>query len=110
MITAVDTTVNRVLTYSYWFLEIAFVWKGLCVCVCVCVCACVRTRMCVYVRVSASVSRLLITSSMMWHYIQIPDDWLNKFYSIHGHLQSVLLVGMAFELKHVVGTNLIRVS
>ena len=50
-----------------WFLKIVSVQTSVCVCVysvCVfvCVCACVRACVCVP-------SRLLITSGMMWHYM-----------------------------------------
>ena len=47
--------------------------------------------------------RPLITSGMIW----TPHDWLNSFTDFIWQLQSLLIVGMALELKCVMVTNLI---
>ena len=63
-------------------------------CVCACMCVCLP-------------SRLLIISGMMWHDVD-PYDLLNKFYNLY--MTDVVVILLAFELKHIIATCLIRVS
>ena len=65
----------------------------------------VQTSVCVFVCVCLP-PRLLITSGMMWHDMT-PYNWLKAFI---WQLQSLSVVGVALELKHVMVTNLIKVS
>ena len=53
-----------------------------------------------------SALRLLITSSVIW----TPYDWLNKFYSFYVVAVSLLVMGVVLELKHIVETNIVRLS
>ena len=65
----------------------------------VCACMCVRLP-----------SKLLIISGMMWHDMD-PYILLNKFYNLYmTAVVVILLVSVAFELKHIIATCLIRVS
>ena len=74
---------------SAWFLRIVSVWTSVYVFVCVCMCA--------------AALRLLITSDMIWHDMEI-CDWLNKLYS-HCMATVVIIVnrqglGVGMHCRH----------
>ena len=67
------------------------------------VCACVP----VYAYMCASTPRLLLTSNVMWHYMD-PICFVKQAPKLCTAVIVVLLVGVALELKQVIETNLIR--
>ena len=68
--------------------------------------------MSVYVYVSVCpLPRLVITSGMMRHDMDL-YDWLNKFYNFYmtAAVNIISRHGLTTELKHIMETNLIKVS
>ena len=64
---------------SAWFLKVVSVQMSVCVCVCV------------------PIPRLLITSGVMWHFMD-PMRLVNKFYSCYMATESLSLMGVVLEI------------
>ena len=55
------------------------------------------------------VPRLVIVSGLMWYNMD-PYDWLNNFCNFYMAAVVGIVVGSVLHLKHVIETNLIKLS
>ena len=56
-----------------------------------------------------SISNSLCSASLYLQHASILYNWLNKFYSFYVAAIVGIVEGVAFQLKHIIETNLIKV-